>query len=217
MTPVCFGIAKVLVSMTFVCLGIAKLECQISLGISFLSLICLCAIYLKEKYVKKKIKSKKIKNTLKMVASIYSRTCGNYRMYFEGDSLHQAVMIVCELKWFSQISNRHNMNILMQSCDIFHTQHAIFFAILDMCKYNVIWPSHGFTCVNVCSLNCLDFFLKYKNWLDLLCVCVCVFLRSMCLKFLWRDVFESLIGWFDHWLSCMLDCIHVCVFHILKN
>ena len=40
-------------SMTFACLGIAKLECQISLGISFLSLICLCMIYLKEKYAKK--------------------------------------------------------------------------------------------------------------------------------------------------------------------
>ena len=31
-----------------------------------------------------------------------------------------------------------------------------------------------FTYVNVCSLNCLNLFLKYKNWLDLLCVCVCV-------------------------------------------
>ena len=84
--------------MTFVCLGIAKLECQISLGISFLSLICPCMIYLKEKYVKKKIKSKKIKNALKMIASVYSKRCGSYRMYLEGDSPHQAVMIVCKLK-----------------------------------------------------------------------------------------------------------------------
>ena len=52
-------------------------------------------------------------------------------MYLEGDSPHQAVMIVCELKCFSHISNRHNMYTLMQSCNIFHTQHAIFFAILD--------------------------------------------------------------------------------------
>ena len=51
----------------------------------------------------------------------------------KGDSLHQAVMIVCELKGFSRISNRHNMYTLMQSCDIFHTQHTIFFAILDTC------------------------------------------------------------------------------------
>ena len=52
-------------------------------------------------------------------------------MYLEGDNLHQAVMIVCELKWLSYISNRHNMYTRMQSCDVFHTQHAIFFAILD--------------------------------------------------------------------------------------
>ena len=129
--------SKSAVSMKFVCLGIAKLECQISLGISFLSLICPCMICLKEKYAKKnmqrKIKSKKIKNVLNMIASVYSRRCGSYRMYLTGDSPYQAVMIVCEVKWFSLISNRHNMYTLMQSWDIFHIQHAIFFAILDTC------------------------------------------------------------------------------------
>ena len=54
-------------------------------------------------------------------------------MYLEGDSLHQAVMIVCELKRVSHISNRHNMYTLIQSYDVFHTQRAIFFAILDTC------------------------------------------------------------------------------------
>ena len=53
---------------------------------------------LKRKICKEKIKSKKIKNALKMIASVYSRICGSYRMYLEGDSLHQAVMIVCKLK-----------------------------------------------------------------------------------------------------------------------
>ena len=48
-------------------------------------------------------------------------------------------------------------------------------------------------------------------------MCVCVFLRSMCLKFLLRDVFERLLCWLDHWLSCMLDCIHVYVFHSRKT
>ena len=66
-----------------------------------------------------------------MIANVYSRRCGNYRMYLEGGSLYQAVMIVCELKRFSHISNLHNMYTLMQSCDVFHTQYAIFFAILD--------------------------------------------------------------------------------------
>ena len=77
------------------------------------------------------MKSKKIKNVLNMIAIVYSRRCGSYRMYLEGDSPHQTVMIVCELNWFSHISNRHNMYTLMQSCDVFHTQHAIFFATLD--------------------------------------------------------------------------------------
>ena len=44
-----------------------------------------------------------------------------YRMYLEGDSPHQSVMIVCKLKWFSHISNHHNMYTLMQSCNVFHT------------------------------------------------------------------------------------------------
>ena len=41
--------------MTFVCFGIAKLECQMLniIGIFFLSLICLCMVCLKEKYAKK--------------------------------------------------------------------------------------------------------------------------------------------------------------------
>ena len=52
-------------------------------------------------------------------------------VYLEGDSPLQAVMIVCELKRFSYISNRYNMYTVMQSCDVSHTQHAIFFAILD--------------------------------------------------------------------------------------
>ena len=132
--------SKSAVSMTFVCLDIAKLECQISLGISFLCLICPCMICLKEN-MQRKIKSKKIKNTLKIIASVYSRRCGSYKMYLEGDSLHQTVMIVCELKWFSHISNHYNMYTLMQSCDVFHTQHAIFFAILDICA-DTMWFGH---------------------------------------------------------------------------
>ena len=70
---------------------------------------------------------------LNIIASVYSRRCGSYRMYLENDSPYQVVMIVCELKCFSHISNRHNIYTFMQSCDVFHTQHTIFFAILDTC------------------------------------------------------------------------------------
>ena len=107
---------------------------------SFLSLICPCMICLKEKYAKK-IKSKKIKNALNMIASMYSRRCESYRMYLKSDSPHQAVMIVCELKWFSHISNGHNMYTFMQSCSVFHTQHIIFFATLDTCV-GTMWFGH---------------------------------------------------------------------------
>ena len=67
-----------------------------------------------------------------MIASVYSRRCGSYRMYLEGDSPHQAVMIVCELKCFSHISNHHNMYTLIQSCNVFfthNTQYSLLFLI----------------------------------------------------------------------------------------
>ena len=92
-------------------------------------------ICLKEKYAKNQ--NQKYQNALNMIASVYSRRCGSYRMYLKGDSPHQAIMIVCELKCFSHISNRHNMYTLMQSYDVFHPQHAIFFAILDTCADTV--------------------------------------------------------------------------------
>ena len=51
----------------------------------------------KIKYAKKN-KKQKDQNALYMIASMYSKRCGNYRMYLEGDSPHQTVMIVCDLK-----------------------------------------------------------------------------------------------------------------------
>ena len=54
-------------------------------------------ICLKEKYVKKNKKQKE-QNALYMIASVYSRRCESYKMYLGGDSPHQTVMIVCELK-----------------------------------------------------------------------------------------------------------------------
>ena len=87
----------------------------------------------KRKIYKEKSKAKRSKVLLNMIASVYSRRCGSYRMYLEGDSPRQAVMIVCELKRFSHILNHHNMYTLMQSCDVFHIQYAIFFTILDTC------------------------------------------------------------------------------------
>ena len=53
---------------------------------------------LKKKNMQRKIKSKKNQNALNMIASVSSRRCESYRIYLEGDSPHQIVMIVCELK-----------------------------------------------------------------------------------------------------------------------
>ena len=53
---------------------------------------------LKRKICKENKKQKDKKMLLNMIASVYSRRCGSYRMYLEGDSPHQTVMIVCELK-----------------------------------------------------------------------------------------------------------------------
>ena len=49
-------------------------------------------ICLKEKYAKKNKKQKE-QNALYMIASVYSRRCGSYRMYLKGDSLHQIVYL----------------------------------------------------------------------------------------------------------------------------
>ena len=128
--------------MTSVCFGITKVQCQKLNIIGYFFSLSYMPMHdlLKRKYAKKN-KSKKNQNALYMIASVSFRRCGSYRMYLEGDSSHQAVMIECELKWFSHISNCHNIYTLMQSCDVFHTQHAIFFATLDTCV-GTMWFGH---------------------------------------------------------------------------
>ena len=76
-------------SMTSVCFGIAKVQCQkLNINGYFFSIsYMLMHVLLKQKYAKK-TKSKKIKNVLNMIASVFSRRCGSYRMYLEGDSPH---------------------------------------------------------------------------------------------------------------------------------
>ena len=100
-------------SMTVVCLGIAKLECQNIIGYFFSLSNKPMYDIIKRKICKEKSKAKRSKMLLNMIASVYSRRYGSYRMYLKGDSLHQVVMIVCKLKRFSHISNHHNMYTLM--------------------------------------------------------------------------------------------------------
>ena len=108
----------------------------------FFSLICPCIICSKRKYEKKN-KSKKNQNAFKYDCKYVSRTCRSYRMYLEGESLHQAVMIVCECIWFSHISNHHNMRHLCTLAIFSHTTRKILCYFWYMYRYNVIWPSKG--------------------------------------------------------------------------
>ena len=120
--------------MISVCFDIEKVQCQKLNIIEYLFSISYKSIHdLLKKKICKENKSKKNQNALNMIRSVSSKRCGSYRIYLEGDSPHQTVMIMCELKWFSHISNHHNMYIFMQSYDIFHTQHAILFATLVTC------------------------------------------------------------------------------------
>ena len=128
--------------MTPVCFDIAKLECQKLNIIGYFFFISYMPMHdLLKKKICKENKKQKDQNALNMTASVYSRRCGSYRMYLKGDSPHQTIMIVCELKWFSHISNHHNMYTLMQSCNVFHTQHVTFFATFDTCA-GTMWFSH---------------------------------------------------------------------------
>ena len=118
---------------------------------------------LKRKICKEKQKAKKIKMLyISMIASMYSRRCGSYRMYLECDSLHQTVMIVCELKCFliSQIviTCRHLCNLAMFFTH--NMQYSLLLLIHVQVQCDLAITRN--TCVNVCSLNYLNFLLKYK-------------------------------------------------------
>ena len=81
---------------------------------------------LKRKRICKENKSKKNQNTFKYGCKRVSRRCESYRMYLEGDSLHQAVMIVCELKLIFSYLKSLSLETLMYSCDIFtHNTHIL--------------------------------------------------------------------------------------------
>ena len=87
-------------SMTSVCFGIAKVQCQkLNIIGYFFSLSYIpMQDLLKKENMQRKIKSKKNQNALNMITSVSSKRCGSYRMYPEGDSPYQTIMIMCELK-----------------------------------------------------------------------------------------------------------------------
>ena len=51
-------------------------------------------------------------------------------------------------------------------------------------------------------------------------MCVCFgdpYAQFFFFKILLRDYFERFLCWLDYWLSCMWDCIHICVFLLSEN
>ena len=141
-----FRHSKSVMSMTFMCLGIAKLECQISLGISFSSLISSCMIYLKKKHAKKNQKQKDKKMLLNMIACwcMFFFHLPFHVLFLFSLYTHASYLFVCNLAMFFT----HN------------TQYSLLFLIHVQIQCDLVIIS--FTCVNVCLLNCLDLFLKYK-------------------------------------------------------
>ena len=111
------------------------------LGISFLSLMCPCMLCSKRKIYKESQKAKRIKNAFEYGCKPVSRRCGSYRMYLEGDSSHQAVMVMCKWIWFSWISNCHNMRHLCTLAMFSHTTHK-FFTTFDTCAGTMWFGYH---------------------------------------------------------------------------
>ena len=75
--------------MIFVCFGIAKVQCQkLNINGYLFPLSYILMHDLLKKKICKENKKKKDQNALNMIASVYSRKCGSYRMYLEGDSPH---------------------------------------------------------------------------------------------------------------------------------
>ena len=73
-------------SMTSVCFGIVKVQCQKFNIIGYFFSLSYMPMY--DMLIKRKICKENKSKKIKML----------YRMYLEGDNLHQVVMIVCELK-----------------------------------------------------------------------------------------------------------------------
>ena len=67
-------------SMTFVCFGIAKLECQKFNIIGYFFSISYMPIHdlLKKNIYAKKNKKQNDQNAFNMIASVYTRRCGSY-------------------------------------------------------------------------------------------------------------------------------------------
>ena len=120
---------------------------------------CPCMIRLKENNMQRTEKQKN-QNAFKYGCKRVSRRCGSYMMYLEGDGPHQTVMIVCGCNWSSCIITLHMM---IYSCFLAKVSHTtrVFFAIPNtIVQIQCDLAITRNTCGSICSLNCLNLFLK---------------------------------------------------------
>ena len=139
--------------MTSVCFSIAKLWClKLNIIGYFFAFLYAHACYSQKKKYAKSNKSKKNQNAFKYGCKHVSRRCGSYKMYLEGDSSHQTVMIVCELNWFFHISNRHNMRHLCTLAMFSHMTRIFFDTFYTFA--GTIWFGHhkGYMCKCVLTI-----------------------------------------------------------------
>ena len=124
--------------------GIAKLWCLwLNIIEYFFSLFYMPMhdMLKRKKNICKEYKSKKNQNAFKYGWKHVSRRCESYMMYLEGDSPHQAIMIMYKLNWFSHISNRHNMRHLCTLAMFSHTTRK-FFTTFDTCASTMWFGYH---------------------------------------------------------------------------
>ena len=126
-----------------------------------LSLICPCMICSKRKKYAKNIKAKRIKMLLNMVASLFLRDVGVIWYTLKAIvSIKQLWLCVSVFDFLiSQIVIIWDTYALLLC---FHTQHANSLLLLLHVQVQCDLAITKDTCVNVCSLNYLDLFLKYK-------------------------------------------------------
>ena len=149
-------------SMTSICFSIAKVQCQklnIIRYFFFLSYMLMHDIF--KKTICKEYKSKKNQNAFKMIVSVFVGDVGVIWCTSKVIvSIKQLWLCVSVFDFFiSQII------IIWETCAhllCFHTQHTYSLLLLIhvqiQCDLAIIWN----TCINICSLNYLNLFLKYK-------------------------------------------------------
>ena len=132
------------------------------MGISSLSFVCPCMICSKRKICKENQKQKRIKMLLNMVTSVFLGNVGvigcTSKVIIPIKQLWLCVSVCGFL--ISQIIIIWDTYALLLC---FHTQHANSLLLLIYVQVQCDLAITRNTCVNVCSLNCYNLFLKYKN------------------------------------------------------